>query len=511
MARTATPELQRRQRWGLGLLVWVVAWALMLGADGRLDLANQALVLVLAAALAGLWWPAGPSALACALAVVAFNWTFVPPRGTFSVDLQQHVWLLGTMLAVAWIVATLVARQRALAESEQRAAAQARQLRTMGDALRDADDPLSRAADLQSALADLAGAPVRLLVLRSALPPLDDDRSATWLGEPDAEARTGLWLCARQAGSFGPGTGRHEDQPHWYLPLRARGAAFGAAQVPPCRDDAARHETASHAQALCDQMGLALERAHALHLAAQAREQAQLQQVRNALLSAISHDYRTPLATILGAASSLQAQDAQLDSAQRRRLAASIVDEADRLARLADNTLQLARLDAPGLTLARDWESVEEMVGTAIARIRRQDPQRRVHPRVEPGLPLWQCDAVLVVQMLVNLLDNALKYGAPDAPVELAVRRVGDELVFAVLDRGPGVPAAQAERIFDVFQRGAGAADAAAGSGVGLALCRAVARVHGGRLLLRARRRGGSSFECRLPLGAAPPVAAAAA
>jgi two-component system sensor histidine kinase KdpD len=330
-------------------------------------------------------------------------------------------------------------------------------------------------------------------------------------GEPTAEQLAGLWLCLRQAGAFGPGTGRHEDQPHWYLPLRARGAAFGAAQVPPCRDDAARHETASHAQALCDQMGLALERAHALHLAAQAREQAQLQQVRNALLSAISHDYRTPLATILGAASSLQAQDAQLDSAQRRRLAASIVDEADRLARLADNTLQLARLDAPGLTLARDWESVEEMVGTAIARIRRQDPQRRVHPRVEPGLPLWQCDAVLVVQMLVNLLDNALKYGAPDAPVELAVRRVGDELVFAVLDRGPGVPAAQAERIFDVFQRGAGAADAAAGSGVGLALCRAVARVHGGRLLLRARRRGGSSFECRLPLGAAPPVAAAAA
>jgi two-component system sensor histidine kinase KdpD len=511
MVRTATPARQRWRRWGLGLLVWVVAWALMLGADGRLDLANQALVLVLASALAGLWWPAGLSALACALAVVAFNWIFVPPRGTFSVDLQQHVWLLGTMLAVGWIVATLVARQRALAESEQRAAAQARQLRTMGDALRDADDPLSRAADLQSALADLAGAPVRLLVLRSAVPPLDDDRSATWLGEPDAEARTGLWLCARQAGSFGPGTGRHEDQPHWYLPLRARGAAYGAAQMPACRDDAGHHEAASHAQALCDQMGLALERAHALHLAAQAREQAQLQQVRNALLSAIAHDYRTPLATILGAASSLQAQDAQLDSAQRQRLASSIVEEADRLARLADNTLQLARLDAPGLTLARDWESVEEMVGTAIARIRRQDPQRRVHPRVESGLPLWQCDAVLVVQMLVNLLDNALKYGAPDAPVELAVRRVGDELVFAVLDRGPGVPAAQAERIFDVFQRGAGAADAAAGSGVGLALCRAVARVHGGRLLLRARRRSGSSFECWLPLGAAPPEGAAAA
>jgi two-component system, OmpR family, sensor histidine kinase KdpD len=131
----------RHRRLARGLAVWAVAWAAMLMLDPALDLANLALVLVLAAALGGLWLPPLLSALVCALAVVAFNWTFVPPRRTFNVDLQQHLWLLGAMLAVAWIVAALVARQRALAESEQRAAGQARQLREMGDALRDNDDP----------------------------------------------------------------------------------------------------------------------------------------------------------------------------------------------------------------------------------------------------------------------------------------------------------------------------------------------------------------------------------
>jgi two-component system, OmpR family, sensor histidine kinase KdpD len=502
--RTPFALLAARRRGLYALLVWAVAWAAMLVLDRLLDLANLALLLVLASAIAGLWLRPAVSALACAAAVLAFNWTFVPPRGTFSVDLRQHVWLLAAMLGVGWIVAALVARQRALAESEQRAAAQSRQLRAMGDALRDSDEPQARGPALQQALAALTSEPVSLLMLRTAMPARDDAQAAAWLGEPDADISTGLWLATRQAAAFGPGTGRHEDQPFWYLPLRARGAAYGAAQLPASRDDGA-DEMRAHAQGLCDQMGLALERTQALRAAAQAREQAQAQQLRNALLAAIAHDHRTPLATILGAASALIEQDARLSREQRQRLAASIVEEADRLARLTDNTLQLARLDTPGLALALDWESAEELVGTAVARVRRHDPQRRVRSRVEPDLPLLRCDALLMVQLLVNLLDNALKYGAPDAPVELLVRRAGDEMMFAVRDRGPGVPPALRERIFDVFQRGQPNDPEHSGSGVGLALCRAVARVHGGRLTLRARHHGGSSFECFVPLGTAPP------
>lgn len=502
----STPlALLAARRSGLSaLLVWAVAWAAMLWLDHTLDLGNLAMLLVLASAIAGLWLRPAVSALACAAAVLAFNWIFVPPRGTFSVDLRQHVVLLGAMLGVGWIVAALVARQRALAESGQRAAAQARQLRAMGDALRDSDDSQSRGPALQAALAALTAEPVTLLMLRSALPPRDEAQAAVWLGAPDAEVSAGLWLATRQAAALGPGTGRDEDQPHWYLPLRARGAAYGAAQLPALDSEENADEVRTHAQALCDQMGLALERTQALRAAAQAREQVQAQQLRNALLAAIAHDHRTPLATILGAASSLALQDARLSIEQRLRLVNSIIEEADRLARLTDNTLQLARLDAPGLALALDWESAEELAGSAVAGIKRHDPQRRVRSRVEAGLPLLRCDAVLMVQMLINLLDNALKYGAPDAPVELLVKRAGAELMFAVRDRGPGVPPAQRERIFEVFQRGDGNGASPSGSGVGLALCRAVARVHGGRLAVRARHHGGSSFEFTMPLGEPP-------
>jgi two-component system sensor histidine kinase KdpD len=273
-----------------------------------------------------------------------------------------------------------------------------------------------------------------------------------------------------------------------------------------------------HAQALCDQLGLALDRADALRSATLAREAAQTQALRNTLLAAIAHDHRTPLATIVSAASSLHDQADRLDPQQRRRLAATIVDEAAQLTRLTDNTLQLARLDAPGLALQLEWESAEEIIGTVMRRLRQRDPARRVRARVEPGLPLLRCDAVLLVQLLDNLVDNALKYSSRADPVEIVARHIPAQAgqagrtaqaVIAVRDRGPGVPGALRERIFESFQRGDpvpgdGDVPVPRGAGVGLAVCRAIARAHGGELRLRARGHGGSAFELWLPLHAAP-------
>ena len=292
------------------------------------------------------------------------------------------------------------------------------------------------------------------------------------------------------------------DEPHrWFLPIRGRSADFGAALL---RWSAAPPEAEAlrtHAQALCDQMGVAIERAAALRTAAAEREAAQGQALRSTLLAAVAHDHRTPLATILGAASSLLQQADKLAPEQRKRLAATIVDEATQLARLTDNTLQLARLDAPGLALRLDWESVEELVGTAVRRVRQRDPARLVSIAIESGLPLLRCDAVLLVQLLDNLLDNAFKYGGDE--VGLRAFRNGDRVVLAVHDSGPGVPAAWRARIFDVFQRVPGAkagSETPRGAGVGLAVCRAIARVHGAELALRDRAGGGASFEVALPI-----------
>jgi two-component system sensor histidine kinase KdpD len=294
--------------------------------------------------------------------------------------------------------------------------------------------------------------------------------------------------------------------------LRGRGATPGAAVLPGLGARKPVAELRAHLQALCDQMGQALQRASLSQAEQAAREQAREQGVRNALLAAIAHDYRTPLATIMGAASSLHDQAERMDTAQRQRLAAGILDETQRLARLTDNTLQLARLGAPGVALRCDWESAEEIVGALLARVRRRSEGKRVHARLEPGLPLLWCDALLLSQLLDNLVDNALKYSPPDTPVELLVRRVkqgeADAVLLAVRDRGTGVAPAWRERIFQVFQRGqdmpGSLAHPGTGSGVGLAVCKAIAEAHGGTLALRGRTRGGSSFECTLPLREAP-------
>ncbi len=415
--------------------------------------------------------------------------------------------------AVAALALAAVAVQRLRLRGAARDAARAQQLRTWGDALRDSEDPLQLAGALRQQLADLAGAPTSVLLLKDRLPPLDDEPSVLLLGPVDDEQRAGLWLALREGHAFGPGTGRHEHQGAWYLPVRGRrglqgslGAALVRVQLrtPLLRD---AEGVLAQAQALCDLMGTGLERAQAARSAARSREEAQAQRLRNTLLAAISHDFRTPLATILGAASSLLEQGDRLAPAQRRRLAERIAGEADQLGRLTENALQLARLDSPGLALQMDWESAEDIVGAVLHRLRQRAPQHKVRARLEPGLPLLRCNAVLLVQLLDNLVDNALKHAGtgPEAPaVEILVRRAPPGVMLAVRDRGPGVPPAWRERIFDVFQRGESASGR--GAGVGLAVCRAIAGAHGGDMAFRPRGHGGSSFECRLPAPEAPPL-----
>lgn len=491
------------------LLVWFLAWCLMLVLDPYFDLANLSMILILAASVASLWLSPLGSMLASAIAILSFNWIFVPPRGTFSVDLRQHTMLLATALVVSWIVALLMALQRTYASRAELHAKQAEQLRLLGETLRDAEDPLQQSPMLRDLLAAIIGAPVKLLLVTQ------DAHSAIFHDAVDDDEQSGLWLSMRQGRALGPGCGRHEELDVWYLPLRGRNASYGAALLPlALAPSSGLHALRLQAQALCDQFGLALERALTRHQVNEARSDAQVQKLRNTLLSAISHDYRTPLASIMGAASSLHDQDLRLCAEQRQRLAAIIVDEAGHLSRITDNVLQLARLDAPAVQLQSNWESGEEIVGAVIRRLRQRDPELRLRSRIDPALPLLYCDALLIVQLLDNLIDNAYRYSESATPIEIVVRQAESCIMLAVRDRGIGIPAAWRDRIFDPFQRAETASLPAdwnqsgrmrRGAGVGLAVCRAIALAHGGELRLRVRQNGGCSFECMLPY-VEPPV-----
>lgn len=289
-----TPQRLGATAWASGALVWALGWAALLMLDGHIDLANLAMVLVLSAALASLWLPAAVAAVAGTLAVLAFNWLLVPPRGTFLVDGRQNGVLLVAIWVVNTVVATLMARLRAAARRAQYHQQQAEQLRSLAETLRETTEPLAHAGALQAALATWVGAPAALLLQRHNAGPASPDQpeSVMLLGDTDADGLAGLWLCLRQAQAMGPGSGHHGSLARWYLPLRDRDSALGAAVLRLPAAGWVDEEKRSHAQAMCDQMGLALQRMFSEQAARRATEQAQLPAVHNALLAAISHDFR---------------------------------------------------------------------------------------------------------------------------------------------------------------------------------------------------------------------------
>jgi two-component system sensor histidine kinase KdpD len=320
-------------------------------------------------------------------------------------------------------------------------------------------------------------------------------------GRISAMVRDGLRSCMSEGAVLGPGTGRWPGLQAWYLPLGDKSQRLGAACVRPAL--AADHAGREHAQALCALLAQALWRLRLTTSMQAAQGEAQRQQLQSTFLAAISHDLRTPLAAIVGAASSLQTQSDKLSPAEQTRLLASIANEATYLSSVTENTLQLVRLSSPGQVLRRDWESMEEIVGAVLARVRALDPARRIRSSVPEGLPLVRADPVLLAQLLVNLLDNALKYS--EAVIDLTVSSNAQTITVCVKDRGPGIPESEREDVFKPFMRGD--SSVRRGSGLGLAVCRAIAQAHGGQLTLKMRQGGGSRFCLTLPLDAQQPHA----
>lgn len=477
----------------------VVAWVM----TPFFAVANVIMVYLLGVILVATRLGRGPSLFATVASVAAFDFLFVPPRFTFAVLDTQHVITFGVMLAVGLVISDLAARARAQAEAarerERRTAALYAMSRDLGRAARVTDVV---AASVRH-VAEVFGGEVTILLTAPDGTLVAPPTPASSF-EPDASdlavARSALEQ--RQPAGLGATSARA-----LYLPLVASRGALGVLGLRPTDARSLDSPDQRHQlEAFTNQTALALERARLADEAQEAEVRVETERLRSSLLSSVSHDLRTPLATITGAASVLLRDDRGMDAATRRELLESVRDEAERLNRLVQNLLEMTRLESGALHLQRDWHPVEEIVGAALRRLGKHLAGRRVDVSLAPDLPLVFIDDVLVEQLLVNLLDNALKYTPPASTIRMAATAGKERITIEVADHGPGLPPGDEERVFEKFYRGPGTSER--GAGLGLAICRGIAQAHGGRIWAHNLPEGGVAFFVTLPLTEAPPVMA---
>jgi len=284
-----------------------------------------------------------------------------------------------------------------------------------------------------------------------------------------------------------------------YIPLRGSRETFGVMAVLP---DAGGRIFAPEQQNMLDvfanQTAVAIERTLSQRSAEESRVRMETEQMRSSLLSAVSHDLRTPLASITGAASSLREQWAKLPEKVRDELLESISDEAERLGRLVGNLLDMTRFESGAVVLRRDFFPLEEIVGAALQRLERPLAGREVTVRIPDDLAPVYGDDVLLGQVVINLTENALKYTPKGTPLEIVAAGEGDQVVMEIRDRGPGIAAGEEQRIFEKFYRAG--AKGVRGAGLGLAICRAIVQAHHGSIEALNREGGGAVFRMRLPV-----------
>jgi two-component system sensor histidine kinase KdpD len=467
----------------------------------RTQLADIVMVYMAGIVFVAVRWNMGPALFSALLSVLAFDFFFIPPYGTLEVADLSHVATFAVMFLIAALISGLTKRVRDQADS-----ARQRELRT---------------ASLYALSRALAAAKTRQEVLEegtkhvqevfggraAALVPAATGRLVARVEQPwtyalDEKERTvAEWVLAH-ARTAGLGTETMPSASALYLPLEGSNGPLGVLGLLPASPSRVADEHGrQHLEAFVRQIAAALDRAQLGVQAHQAQLRVEAEQLRNSLLSSVSHDLRTPLAVITGTASALI--DDRLDPAVRRDLAETIVNEAERLNRLVRNLLDVTRLEAGALRIDKEWQPVEVVIGAALAVVDRVLGDRPVTADVAPDL-LAPFDAVLVQQVLVNLLENAVKYTAPKSPITVSASKSDDDVEIVVADRGPGLPGGEEMRIFEKFYRaekGKGG-----GAGLGLTICKGVVTAHGGRIWAKNREGGGAAFHFTLPAGAPPPL-----
>ena len=478
---------------GVGLSTGV-AWLMF----PYFGLANLIMMYLLGVVLVASRYGRGPSVFASVLSVAAFDFFFVPPYLSFAVSDIQYLLTFAVMLVVALTISGLAVRtkqQAELARQQER-----------------------RTAVLYALSRDLAthrGTSLLTQLAAKHLRDVFDGQVAMFLADADKrvqlqrgeqlhfefdpkESGVAQWVFEHNERA-GLGTDTLAGASALYLPLVGSAGPIGVVAVRPAESSRLLDpDQLLLLESLVNQVALAIERTRLSEEAQQAHVRVETERMRNAILSSVSHDLRTPLATITGAASSMLDEQGHIDHAARLELARSIYREADRLDRLLKNLLDMMRIEAGAVQLNKEWHPVDEVVGAALARLEGRLRDHTVNTAFPADLPLVLVDGVLLEQVMVNLVENAVKYASSGSEIDLSASASDHEVVVEVADRGSGIPIGEEARIFDKFYRAKPAREG--GVGLGLTICRGIIEAHGGRIWAENRRGGGAVFRFAIPL-----------
>lgn len=463
----------------------------------------------------------GPAMLASLLSVLAFDFFLVPPRLTFAVSDTEYLLTFIGLFIVGVVISTLAVRVR-----EQAEAASAREVQTAS--LYSFSRDLAAAVTLDEIVSIIVthlgeNFSRQIMVLLPENGQLELSGYTPETQRDEYERRAFSSAFTRTAGSSAPiqldeseravaiwafehgqTAGRDTDTlpatKVRYLPLKTSRGVVGVLGVQP-------HDTTTHLtteqrllmEAFANQAALAIERVRLADETQQARLQVETEQLRNSLLSSVSHDLRTPLAAITGAASSLMDNENALEPAARYEMAQTIYEEAGRLNRLLRNLLDMTRLESGALHINKESQPLEEVIGAALSRLEEPLADRAVNIQLPVDLPFVPIDSVLIEQVFINLLENAIKYTPAHSPIDLSASQDGASIAIEVADRGPGLPPGDEQRIFEKFYR-ARASQNGSGVGLGLTICRGIVEAHGGRMWAENRSGGGAVFRFTLPI-----------
>jgi two-component system sensor histidine kinase KdpD len=481
----------------------VAAGGVLAAALTRLHLAdaeaNRVMLLLAAVAYVAVRLGRGPAVFASVLAVLVFDFFFVPPFQTFAVSDAQYIVTFGVMLVIGLLISTLTSRLKSQVESTRLRERRTSALLQLGKQLSSLYGGVFLVSAAAKKISEMCAGEVAVYLRQSAGPPQLAFGYDTTVAQHPVSISVAQWVIENDQ-IAGAGTDTLPNAAGLFVPLAASQTVLGAIAVRvPDPERLLDPDQRRLLEACANQLALALERDQMAIAAAEARIQAEAEQVRNTLLSGVSHDLKTPLAAIAGASSSLL-EAKSLDDETRRQLLETVADEAARLNRLLENILQMSRLDAGGVKPNIQWHVLEEIVGSALHRTRRELEEHLVDVRLATDLPLISVDGLLLEQVLVNLLDNAARYTPPHTTIIVAASVDSKWLRLSVSDNGPGLPPGSEQRIFEKFYRASPVADRSRGSGLGLAICRAIAQVHGGTITAANRPDGGAEFVLRLPL-----------